>query len=102
MKPTSLLMLAAATLALGACKKVEEQPKAAAGGKLLPRSVSDDMLPYDTLRSKASLAPPPAATYDGPARLDAPDAAASAVPEDEAVVTPPPAPVLDVPAPTAP
>jgi hypothetical protein len=102
MKPTSLLLLAAAaTLALGACKKAEDQPKAAAGGELLPRSVSDDMLPYDTVRSQASLAPPPAATYDGPLHAEAPDVAASAVPEDEAVVLPPP-PVVAVPAPAAP
>ncbi|WP_404482409.1 hypothetical protein [Novosphingobium sp. BL-52-GroH] len=94
-----IVVLAGATLALGACKKAEEQPKAAAGGQLLPRSVGDDMLPYDTVRSQATLSDPDAGLYEGPVRAAAPDVAASAAAEDEVVsdavtpedVAPPPA-----------
>ncbi|MDF2637330.1 MAG: hypothetical protein K0R64_314 [Novosphingobium lindaniclasticum] len=59
----ALLVVASTLLALGACKQ-EESPsqKAAAGAKILPRSVGDDMLPYDTARSQSPLAEPAAAT----------------------------------------
>jgi hypothetical protein len=88
-----------ATLALAACKKAEDQPKAAAGGELLPRSASDDMLPYDTVRSQASLSDPDAGlttSQGGPA------VSISAAPEDDVVAVPiEPAPVVDA-APPAP
>lgn len=91
--------VACATLALAACKKSEEQPKAAAGGELLPRSASDDMLPYDTVRSQASLSDPDAGLTTprgGPA------VSASAAAEDDVVTGPiEPAPVVE-PAPPAP
>ncbi|MFD2135471.1 hypothetical protein ACFSLT_10010 [Novosphingobium resinovorum] len=60
MKSAHLILPVALTaLALGGCsKKADDQPKAAAGGELLPRSVSDDMLPYDTVKSQASLTDP--------------------------------------------
>lgn len=99
MKPARLILLAAlgATLALGACKKDEDQPKAAAGGELLPRSVSDDMLPYDTVRSQASLAEPEAAggAADTGAR---PAADASESAGDEADAAPAAAPPAEAPA----
>lgn len=79
------LFLAASTcLALGGCKK-EESPsqKAAAGAKILPRSVADDMLPYDTVRSQSPLADPIANT--APSRSSARGSASeAAAPEDTA------------------
>ena len=55
--------LGAATLlaaALGACDKAETTTAAdaKAGGQILERSVTDDMIAYDTLRSQAPLARP--------------------------------------------
>ena len=56
---TALPLAMAAVLALGGCKKDEAPSQTtAAGGEILPRSVSDDMLPYDTVRSQAPLANP--------------------------------------------
>ena len=48
----------AVSLALAGCGKDKAPDKAAAGGEILPRSVTDDMLPYDTVRSQPSLAAP--------------------------------------------
>ncbi|MFC0205652.1 hypothetical protein [Novosphingobium soli] len=90
-----------ATLALAACKNSDDQPKAAAGGELLPRSVGDDMLPYDTVRSQASLSDPDAGLYEGPTTRG-PSVSASAAPEDEGVTDPLEAgPVVDTPPPAA-
>lgn len=50
--------LGAVALALGGCgndKAPERQDTA--GGEILDRSVGDDMLPYDTVRSQPPLAP---------------------------------------------
>lgn len=47
------------------CNKSEKDTKTAAGVELLPRSVSDDMLPYDTVKSQASLSAPPATPAEG-------------------------------------
>jgi hypothetical protein len=59
-------MAGAAILALGACgKDKSSQQKEAAGGELLPRSVTDDMLPYDTVRSQPPLENPDAAASAG-------------------------------------
>lgn len=63
MKLKTGVTLAASTalvLGLSACKKEAEAPKTAAGGELLPRSVGDEMLPYDTVKSQAPLAAPDA------------------------------------------
>lgn len=87
-----------ATLALAACDKGEEQPKAAAGGELLPRSASDEMLPYDTLRSQASLSAPDAGLYEDAPRAGRPSVTATALPDDE-VVTDPASPEAAAPAP---
>ncbi|WP_334181918.1 hypothetical protein [Novosphingobium sp.] len=83
-KTLALLLAASTCLALGACKK-EESPaqNAAAGAKILPRSVGDDMLPYDTVRSQSA----PAAPESGPhGSGTSPRASASeaAAPEDSA------------------
>lgn len=101
MKPHTLLLPAAVAglLALGGCgKKNDDQPKAAAGGELLPRSVDDDMLPYDTVRSEASLSAPDAELR--PSRLQDPAVAASLPPVEDTVVPEDTAPVIE-PAPTA-
>ena len=56
---TALPVAMAAVLALAGCKKDKAPEQAdAAGGEVLPRSVSDDMPPYDTVRSQAPLANP--------------------------------------------
>lgn len=61
MKALPALSLAiAATLALGGCGKSKAPDHATAGGQILPRSVSDDMLPYDTVRSQPELSNPDA------------------------------------------
>ena len=69
-RPSALALIALATtaLALGACS----QPKPAkqtgtAQGEILEASVSDAMLPLDTVRSQAPLAPKAAVT-DGAVR----------------------------------
>ena len=49
------LILAALLFTLGACGKGKEQTSA--GGEILPGSTSDAMLPLDTVRSQAPLAP---------------------------------------------
>lgn len=78
---TALFLVGSAALALGGCKEKPEQ-KQAAGGELLPRSVSDDMPPYDTVRSQPPLANPEAAATSATGRThpaaDATEAAAAA------------------------
>ncbi|GLK46556.1 MULTISPECIES: hypothetical protein [Novosphingobium] len=101
MKSAHLILPVALTaLALGGCsKKADDQPKAAAGGELLPRSVSDDMLPYDTVKSQASLTDPNAG-------LGLPRAGGPAVPPsevaDDVVEGDEPATVIEAPPPPAP
>lgn len=56
----ALALALAAALPLGGCKKDKEPAGATAAGEILPRSVTDDMLPYDTVRSQAPLANPDA------------------------------------------
>lgn len=59
----TLALLCLATLALGACgENTQAERQDTAGGEILARSVSDEMLPYDTLRSQPPLAPKPKAT----------------------------------------
>ncbi|MFC3213726.1 MULTISPECIES: hypothetical protein [Novosphingobium] len=102
MKTAYRLILPLALCALGAtaCKK-DDQPKAAAGGELLPRSVSDDMLPYDTVRSQPSLSDPDGGL--GIPEVGGPRVSATAVVEDEddsgPVEEAPP--VIDIPPPPA-
>ena len=93
MKAYSALSLAmVAALALSACGKGKTPDHAVAGGELLPRSVSDDMLPYDTVRSQPPLSNPDAGKTSSKTRAEA-----TAGPDDnEDVVTgneaPPPEP----------
>ncbi|EJL26628.1 hypothetical protein [Novosphingobium sp. AP12] len=90
---------ACTALALTACDNPKEQPKAAAGGELLPRSASDDMLPYDTVRSQASLSAPDAGLFEDAPHSRRPDSMATAVPEEDVVTDPV---VPEVAAPVAP
>ncbi len=54
----SALVLVAGTLALGACQGSDKTAGAGtAAGEILPGSASDAMLPYDTVKSQAPLAP---------------------------------------------
>lgn len=57
--PTLALVLAP-ILALAACGGAEKKEKdqRTAAGEILPGSISDAMLPYDTVRSQPPLAPP--------------------------------------------
>lgn len=61
----------ALSLALAGCGKDKAPDKAVAGGEILPRSVTDDMLPYDTVRSQPSLAAPDADAIVGTGRTRA-------------------------------
>lgn len=80
----ALSLAGAAALALGGCKEKPEQ-KQAAGGELLPRSVTDDMPPYDTVRSQPPLADPEAAATSATGRIrPAPDATEAAAAAEEA------------------
>lgn len=64
-------------LALGGCKGGEKQQGAGnAQGQILPGSTSDAMLPLDTVRSQAPLAPRAAAAADSAADAEATAAAA--------------------------
>lgn len=54
----SLAAIACAALALSGCKgESKRETGGTAGGEILPGSASDAMLPYDTVRSQAPLAP---------------------------------------------
>ena len=59
MKPYGYILAAAAALALAACQDEPAKPAGpgTAQGEVLPGSVSDAMLPLDTVRSHAPLAP---------------------------------------------
>lgn len=53
-------------LALGGCgDKKDDTAKVAGGGEILPRSVSDEMLPYDSVRSQPPLLAPEKASGPG-------------------------------------
>jgi len=90
-QPITAIAAVALVLALGACKGGEKQQGAGnAQGQILPGSASDAMLPVDTVRSQAPLAPKAAAkSKDGAsdgaseAASDAPAAEASAAPADK-------------------
>lgn len=55
-----LLMLGSALGLAGCDKKEASETQASSAAKLLPRSVTDDMPPYDTVQSKAAPADPEA------------------------------------------
>lgn len=78
MKSAPILAIAAclAACALSGCSSEQPSGKATAGGEILEGSVSDAMLPLDTVRSQPPLAPRP--TESGKAKDntdpdDAPD-----------------------------
>ena len=94
-----VLVLALGLLALAGCQDKNPAPptKASAAGEVLPGSVSDAMLPVDTVRSQPPLAPKtePGAGKGGMA--NAADKAASGSPAEadpaaEAPLPPPPPP----------
>ena len=94
MKAENRLALLALTLALAACGS-EKKPAAAgtAGGEVLPGSVSDAMLPVDTVRSQPPLAPKPDSDDDsdsksGGKKADRPRPSGGS-PEPTAAPTPP-------------
>lgn len=91
-------------LALAACGGTEKKQKdqRTAAGEILPGSISDSMLPYDTVRSQPPLVPsePGKGSPKGAAGAQ-PDAAASDAAADPAIEAP--AAPAEVPAaPTAP
>lgn len=84
MKALPALSLAiAATLALGGCGKNKAPDNATAGGQILPRSASDDMLPYDTVTSEPELSNPDAGITGSHPRAHA----TASADENEDVVT---------------
>lgn len=57
----SIVCAASAAVLLASCGSEPDdaaQRQSAAEGEILPRSVSDEMLPYDTVRSQPPLAEP--------------------------------------------
>jgi hypothetical protein len=88
MKPSRFAILLT-VLALAACGS--ETKKATGGkadGEILPASVNDAMLPYDTVRSQAPLAP---GSEDGKAGKDKKDAKPAEKEEPKAAPEPKPA-----------
>ncbi len=72
-----LILASAAVLAtLGGCHPGQKAGHGEVSGQILPGSVSDSMLPYDSVKSKAPLAPREAAGPDDNGPND--NAAASA------------------------
>lgn len=74
--------LTALPLALAACGEKEADDKANAAGEILPGSISDSMLPLDTVRSHPPLAPKPSPKGDAGEPTD--EADADAEPLDDA------------------
>ena len=56
-KLNHLIVIAALGLSIAACKDNQKATGGTAGGEILPGSTSDAMLPLDTVRSQAPLAP---------------------------------------------
>lgn len=86
MRNLPILILALALAACGSGKKDEGAGKAA--GEILPASASDAMIPLDTVRSQAPLAPRP----EGDGKAKAADPAATDAAETPAVEAPAAAP----------
>lgn len=84
------ILCLAPLLALAACKGGDDTAlKDKAGGEILPGSVSDAMLPLDTVRSQPPLAPR-TESAGGKSRAEA-DASADAAPASETAEAAPPA-----------
>jgi hypothetical protein len=77
-----LACLLLVSLALGACQGEEKPAETAPQGEVLPASVSDAMLPLDTVRSQPPFAPQ-TEVADRPARSTAGGGATEAAGDDE-------------------
>ncbi len=100
-KLNRLILIAALGLALAACGNEQKARGGTADGEILPGSASDAMMPLDSVRSQAPLAPR-SVSSDGPkdaAKSDSNDAepAASGKP-DEADQAPAAEPTPEAPA----
>lgn len=73
----ALSFVCAAPLALMACGDKEAANENLGNGELLPRSVTDDMLPYDTVRSQGPLVAPTSVSEAGERAVNAPAAAST-------------------------
>jgi hypothetical protein len=81
-----LMLTLCAALALAACSgETRKETGGKAGGEILPASVGDAMLPYDTVRSQAPLAPKAGSSEAG---KDKPDARPAGKVEAEAAPEP--------------
>ena len=79
LRPLAIALLAG--LALTGCQEKKQAPaKGTAGGEVLPGSVSDAMLPIDTVRSQPPLAPKSDASGTKTDKADASDKPAAARP----------------------
>lgn len=87
-----------AALALAACQDQKTPEQERAEGDILPASVSDSMLPLDTVRSQPPLAPQ---TQAGRPGGKAKDSDAAKTPEDSSSEAPAPAASSPSPGPTA-
>ncbi|WP_098104201.1 hypothetical protein [Novosphingobium sp. PC22D] len=78
--PRAGLVLGASLALLASCggDKKASEGGAAAGGQILDRSVTDDMLPYDTVRSRRPLLAPEAGQTGSGAAIAAGGTAADA------------------------
>lgn len=83
----ALIALVLSAAALGACHRgADKQEGGKAGGEVLEGSISDAMLPLDTVKSQPPLAPQAAASGKGAAQAgDTASAAASEAPAADAV-----------------
>lgn len=77
LRPVAIVLLAG--LALTGCQD-KKQVQGTAGGEVLPGSVSDAMLPIDTVRSQPPLAPKVEPSGAKPDKADAPDKPAATRP----------------------
>jgi hypothetical protein len=84
----TLSFACAAPLALVACGDKEAGNEDLGNGELLPRSVTDDMLPYDTVRSQGPLVAPTSASTVGERAVNATTAESTeAAPENPEAAT---------------
>lgn len=89
-----LVVIAALGLALAACKDNQKATGGTADGEILPGSASDAMLPLDSVRSQAPLAPHGEKPKTGASDAVKPDEP-TATPDSAAPVEPAPAPAAD-------
>ena len=79
LRPVMIILLAGLALA-GCQEKKQATAQGTAGGEVLSGSVSDAMLPIDTVRSQPPLAPKSDPSGAKPDKSDAPDKPAAARP----------------------